>query len=101
MSAQQARGRNCKHVSSIFLSCTLNFHLGFKNYVFKAKVIFLNFFVKSDEISKDCSGHHENPGPLAEIPQMIYLQKESRKSTKRVDFRAKGSQKVSFIKCQR
>jgi len=46
-----------------FLSCTVNFHLGFKNSVFKAKVIF-QIFVKSDEISKDFSGQHVTLAPL-------------------------------------
>jgi len=37
------------------LSCTVNFHLGFKNPVFKAKVISQNFvkFVKIQNDSKD------------------------------------------------
>ena len=86
---------DCKDVSSKFLSCTVNFHLGFKNSVFKAKVIF-QIFVKSDEISKDCSGHHENPGPLAEIPQMIYLQKESSQSTQWVKFRIKETKNQCY-----
>jgi len=60
----------------------VNLHLGFKNSVFKAKVIF-KIFVKSDEIFKRFQWTACNPGSLVEIPQMIYLQKESRKSIKK------------------
>jgi len=70
---------DCKHVSLIFLSCTVHFYLGFKNSVFKAKVI-LNF-CKNDEIPKSLQKGSSNPGPLAKVPQMIYLQKESSQST--------------------
>jgi len=45
-----------------FLSCTINFHLGFKNSVFKAKIIF-QIFVKNDEILKNSQGQHVTLAP--------------------------------------
>ena len=100
MSIQQARGMNVKVFLQDFLSGTANLHLGFKNFVFKAKVIF-QVFVNKWWNFKSLQRTKCNPGPLAKIPQMIFLQKESSQSTKWVDFRAKEIKKVSFIKCQR
>ena len=46
MSIQQARGMIVKVFLQDFLSDTANLHLGFKNSVFKAKVIFQVFVNK-------------------------------------------------------
>ena len=54
---------DCKGVSSKFLFGTVNLHLGFKNSVFKAKVIF-QIFVKGDEISKVFSEQNATLVPL-------------------------------------
>ena len=63
ISAQQARGMIFKVFLRKILSCTVKFHLGFKNPVFKAKVIFQNF-VKNGKISKGFKGQHVTLAPL-------------------------------------
>ena len=91
LSAQQARGRIVNMFLWYFHHVQFIFNLGFKNSVFKAKVM-LNL-CKKNEIPKSLQKDSSNPGPLAKIPQMIYLQKESSQSTKWVNFRTKETKK--------
>ena len=53
------------------------------------------------KIQKNLQKGSNNPGPLAKVPQMIYLQKESSQSTQKVIFRTKKETKISVIKCQK
>jgi len=50
-------------------------------------------FCKNNEIPKSLQNGSINPGPLAKVPQMIYLQKESSQSTQKVIFRTKRKPK--------
>jgi hypothetical protein len=96
INAQQARGMIIKVFLQKISSCTVNFYLGFKNPVFKAKVISQNF-VKIVKIQKFFESQHAALVPFAKIPQKLSLQKFSRKSISSTNFRTKGNHKVSSI----
>lgn len=88
---------DCKHVFSIFLFCIVNFHLGSKNSVFKAKVILLNF-CKKWWIFQRLQRTLWNLGPLSKIPQMIYLQKRTKKNHLKSQFQNKRKPKSQRFK---
>ena len=58
-------------------------------------------FCKKNKFPKCFQKGSNNPGPLATVLHMIYLQKESGQSTQKVNFRIKETKKISVLKkCQ-